>query len=106
MIQRGRRWISGPAEVLLLLSILACVLEGAFRKWVFRESAGPIKYACYFAKDFIFAAILLCRSRGALNKSLRTVLLISFPLILTGAALAAVHELNIIGGVLSLRALV
>ena len=93
MNHRSKRWVSGPAEILLLLSIVACVLEGTLRKWVFRESAGPIKYTCYFAKDFIFAAILLCRSRGALNKSLRTVLIVSLPLILTGAALAAVHDL-------------
>jgi len=106
MNHRSKRWVSGPAEILLLLSIVACVLEGTLRKWVFRESAGPIKYTCYFAKDFIFAAILLCRSRGALNKSLRTVLIVSLPLILTGAALAAVHELNIVGGLLSFRALV
>jgi O-antigen ligase len=106
MIRRAKGWFSRPAEMLLLLSILACVLEGALRKWVFRESVGPIRYFCYFAKDFIFAAILLCRPRVALNKSLRTVLLIGFPLILTGAALAAVHEFNIVGGVLSFRALV
>src|SRR5260370_36811117 len=101
------KWIRArPAEFLIAFSIVACVLEGTLRKWVFRESAGPMKYACYFAKDFIFAAILLCRSRGALNKSLRTVLIVSFPLILTGATLAAVHELNIVGAVLSSRSLV
>jgi hypothetical protein len=106
MIRHAKRWVGGPAETLLLLSILACVLEGTLRKWVFRESAGPIKYACYFAKDFFFAAILFCRARGVPNRSLRTVLIFSFPLILTGAALAAVHELNIVGAVLSFRSLI
>src|SRR6266446_9835289 len=98
MIRRAKGWFGRPAEMLLIVSILACVLEGTLRKWVFRESAGPIKYTCYFAKDFIFAAILLCRSRGALNKSLRTVLIVSPPLILTGPPLAPPHQLNIVGG--------
>jgi O-antigen ligase len=106
MIHRSKRWVSGPAEILLLLSIVACVLEGTLRKWVFRESAGPIRYGCYFAKDIIFAAIVFCRARAGLNKSLGKVLMVSFPLILTGAGLAAVHELNIVGGLLSFRALV
>ncbi len=106
MIRRAKGWFSRPAEMLLIVSILACVLEGTLRKWVFRESAGPIKYTCYFAKDFIFAAIVFCRARAGLNKSLGKVLMVSFPLILTGAGLAAVHELNIVGGLLSFRALV
>src|SRR5216683_191262 len=105
MIRRAKRWISGPAEILLLLSILACVLEGALRKWVFRESAGPIRYFCYFAKDFIFGAILLCRARTEVNKSLKKVLIVSLPLILTGALLGSIHELNLVGGLLSFRAL-
>jgi len=106
MIRRAKGWFSRPAEMLLIVSILACVLEGTLRKWVFRESAGPIKYTCYFAKDFIFAAIVFCRARAGLDKSLGKVLMVSFPLILTGAGLAAVHELNIVGGLLSFRALV
>src|SRR6266478_8561093 len=106
MIRRAKGWFSRPAEMLLIVSILACVLEGTLRKWVFRESAGPIRYGCYFAKDIIFAAIVFCRARAGLNKSLGKVLMVSFPLILTGAGLAAVHELNIVGGLLSFRALV
>src|SRR2546430_11639286 len=106
MIRRAKRWVSGPAEKLLLLSIIACILEGAFRKWVFRESAGPIKYACYFAKDVIFAAILFCRAGAPFNKNLRTVLIVSVPLIITGAVLSAVRELNIVGAVLSFRSLI
>ncbi len=106
MIQRAKGWVSGPAERLLLLSILACVLEGAFRKWVFRESAGPIKYACYFAKDFIFAAILFCWPRGLPSASFKRVLTVALPLVIAGASLGAVHELNIVGAVLSFRSLV
>lgn len=101
------KWVRlKPAEVVVALSLLACVLEGALRKWVFRESAGPIKCACYFAKDFIFVGILFCRARIASNKILRTVLIVSVPLIVAGAALAAVHELNIVGGILSFRSLI
>ncbi len=106
MIRRAKGWFSRPAEMLLIVSILACVLEGTLRKWVFRESAGPIRYGCYFAKDIFFAAIVFCRARAGLNKSLGKVLMVSFPLILTGAGLGAVHELNIVGGLLSFRALV
>ncbi len=101
---KGR--ITNRAEQLLLCSIAACVLEGVLRKWVFRDSAGPVKYICYFTKDFIFAAILFCRPRAAFLKSLRIVLLAGLPLILVGAALSSVHEFNIVGGLLTLRALV
>lgn len=101
------KWIrQRPAETLLFVSIVACVFEGAFRKWVFRDSGAWVRYACYFAKDFIFAAILFCRTRTGANKALRIVLIASLPLILIGAALAAVHQLNVVGSVLSLRALI
>ena len=103
---RLKKWISSPAENLLLLSILACVLEGAFRKWVFRESTGTVRYVCYFAKDIIFATILFCRPRAALNRNFKKILLISVPLIVTGAVLAAIHELNLVGALLSSRALI
>jgi hypothetical protein len=105
-MMRVKRWISSPAENLLLLSIVACVLEGAFRKWVFRESTGTVRYVCYFAKDIIFATIPFCRPRAALNRHFKRILLISVPLILTGAVLAAIHEVNLVGALLSLRALV
>src|SRR5438309_3076348 len=95
-----------PAEAILILSILACVLEGALRKWIFRGTPGPIIYACYFAKDVIFAAILFCRPQGAFNQTFRKVLIVGLPLIVIGAALASVHELNIVGGALSFRALI
>ena len=106
MIRSAKRWIAGSAEGLLMVSIIACVLEGALRKWVFRESAGFPKYFCYFAKDLIFAAILLCRPRGVFNLELKRVLLIGLPLVLVGATLGAVHELNLVGALLSLRSLV
>src|SRR5437588_2254878 len=95
-----------PAEAILILSILACVLEGALRKWIFRGTPGPIIYACYFAKDVIFAAILFCRPQGAFDQTFRKVLMVGLPLIVIGAALASVHELNIVGAALSFRALI
>jgi hypothetical protein len=95
-----------PAETLLLLSIFACVLEGALRKWIFRGAPGPLIYACYFAKDVIFAAILLCRPQGPLDQTFRKILLVGLSLIVAGAALASVHELNIVGAALSFRALI
>src|SRR5437016_269849 len=95
-----------PAEAIVILSILACVLEGALRKWIFRGAPGPIIYTCYFAKDIIFAAILFCRPQGAFDQTFRKLLIVGLPLIVIGAALASVHELNIVGGALSLRALI
>src|ERR1700730_15630825 len=95
-----------PAETILLLSIFACVLEGALRKWIFKGTPGPITYACYFAKDVIFAAILLCRPQGASDKTFRNLLIVGLSVIVSGAALASVHELNIVGAALSFRALI
>lgn len=95
--------------MLLLLSILACVFEGAFRKWVFRESVGPIRYACYFAKDFIWIALIIfCRPRGeaVARETFKKLLTVGLPLVLTGAALSATRELNLVGAVLSFRALI
>jgi O-antigen ligase len=106
MIQSLKGRITGSAELLLLLSVVACVLEGALRKWIFRESAGPIRYACYFAKDFIFTVILFCRPVGALNQELKRVLVLAFPLIIGGIIFGSVHDLNVVGGILSFRALV
>src|SRR5438067_12486847 len=94
------------AEMILILSILTCVLEGALRKWYFRESAGLVRYACYFAKDFIFAAILFCPRRASFNVYFKKVLVFGMPLILTGAVLGGIHELNVVGGILSFRALI
>ena len=106
MIQTLKGRIGSRAESLLLLSVTACVLEGVLRKWIFRDSAGPIKYVCYFAKDFVFAAILLCVARAVAYRRLKTILLIGLPLILIGALLSSVQGLNFVGGLLSLRALI
>ena len=95
--------------MMLIVSILACVFEGAFRKWIFRESEGPVRYACYFAKDFIWIALVIfCRPRGEAiaKKNFKIVLAIGLSLVLTGAALSAARELNLVGGILSFRALV
>src|ERR1700719_2023880 len=90
-----------PAEIMLLLSLFACVFEGALRKWIFRGTPGAVTYACYFAKDFLFAGILLCPRIAPLNRTFRKVLLIGLPLILRAAILAPVHELNPVGPALS-----
>jgi O-antigen ligase len=106
MISRVRTWFATRAELVIVLSIVACVLEGAARKWVFRESAGPTKYACYFAKDFIFAGILFCRPLGAYCEQLKKVLVLAFPLIIAGMFFGIIHDFNVVGGILSFRALV
>ncbi len=103
-------WIrQRPATVMLLLSIVACVFEGTLRKWVFRESGGLMRYACYFSKDFIWIALVLfCRPTVETfgRQYLGRVLAIGIPLVLLGVVLSGARDLNLVGGVLSFRALV
>src|SRR5260370_7906701 len=94
-----------PAETILLVSIFACVAEGALRKWIFRGTPGPITYICYFAKDVLFAAILLFRPQGAFDKTLRKFLIVALSLLVAATALPSVHDLNIVGSGLSFRSL-
>src|SRR5437764_15406211 len=96
------------AQKLLIFSILACVLEGTLRKWIFRESAAPVRYGCYFAKDVIFAGIIFCRPivPASALASFKKVLMIGLPIILIGAALSATQGLNVVGAILSFRALI
>src|SRR5438093_13706115 len=95
-----------PAEMILLLSIFACVFEGALRKWMLRGTPGTLTYVCYFAKDLLFAGILLFPRIAPMNRTFRNVLLIGLPVILSGAVLASVHEVNPVGAALSIRALI
>ena len=103
-------WIrKNLAETLVLLAIIACVGEGAFRKWVFRDAGGIGQYGPYFAKDLIFAALILfCPRKSSVDNhsKFRRVLLIGLPLTLAGAALSAVSDFSLVGSILSLRSLV
>jgi len=104
------KWIrQRPVEILLFFSILACVFEGACRKWIFREVNGPITYSLYFAKDIIFFAIVMLpgvRNVSRLQGSLKRIFSIALPLILVGASISAVRDINFVGSLLSFRALI
>src|ERR1051326_448264 len=104
-MKRIRYWLP---DFLVVLSVLACVFEGSLRKWVFRDSPGPARYACYFAKDIVWIALVVfCRPRGeALTKNLGRVLIIGLPLVALGAAISSARDLNLVGGLLSFRSLI
>lgn len=76
------------AETLASLAIIACVCEGAFRKWVLRDAGGVGQYGPYFAKDVLLVApVVLCRSRvkGNVVNTLRRILLVGLPLVMCEA---------------------
>ncbi len=95
-------------EVIVCLAIIACVFEGALRKWLFRGSGGTAIYLCYFAKDILLAALILAtRPRGtdSAPHRFRKILGIGLFLVISGAGISAVTGVNWVGAVLSLRAL-
>ena len=94
--------------LILLFAIFMNVLEGSFRKWVFPES-GMVKYALYFSKDIIFAAILFYPIRSQASSALQQFgrwLVLGCWLMGMGAAVSCVHGLNPVGALLTSRALV
>jgi hypothetical protein len=101
-------WLqSRRAEVILYLSIFACVMEGAARKWVFTSSA-PARYVCYFSKDILFAILIITTwPRTSINgsDSLRKFLTFGILLIVLGAMLSSYVEINWVGAALTARAL-
>ncbi len=44
---------------LLFLSFMFCILDGAIRKWLLRDTENFWKYAPYFAKDVVFVALVI-----------------------------------------------
>jgi hypothetical protein len=102
-------WLqSHRAEVILWLSIVACIMEGALRKWVFQGD--PIyRYLCYFSKDILFGVLVITTlPRVSINgsDSLRKFLTFGILLTVLGAILSSVVEINWVGAVLSTRALI
>jgi hypothetical protein len=94
-------------EVIFYLSIFACVMEGAARKWVFTSSA-PARYVCYFSKDILFGLLVMMTwPRTSINGSdlLRKFLTFGILLAVCGAILSSAVEINWVGAVLSARTL-
>jgi hypothetical protein len=96
------------AEIIFCLSIVACIMEGAARKWVF--TGEPIfRYLAYFSKDILFGILVMATwPRGSINGSdlLRKRLTFGILLTVLGAILSSVVAINWVGAVLSVRALV
>src|SRR5437016_130595 len=96
------------AEIILCLSIVACIMEGAARKWVF--TGEPIlRYLAYFSKDILFGILVVATwPRGSINGSDSIRNRLTFGVLLTGLGgiLSCVVAINWVGAALSVRALV
>src|ERR1035437_982847 len=107
--RKGLSVITVQKVWLVLLAALAMtVLEGAFRKWVF-PSGGIVKYAMYFSKDIIFAALIIFPKRSqpsAVLKIFRDWLIVGCVLFGVGAVLSSMHGFNPVGAGLTTRAVV
>src|SRR4030095_1729818 len=94
-------------EIIFCLSLVACIMEGAFRKWVF--AGGTIsKYLCYFSKDILFGLLVVTTwPRASINGSdlLKKYLTWGILLFVLGAIISSAETINWVGAVLSTRAL-
>jgi hypothetical protein len=101
-------WLrSHRAEIILYLSIVACIIEGAFRKWVFQGEA-IYRYFCYFSKDILLGLLVITTWPRASIKgsdSLRKYLTSGILLIVLGGILSSFAGFNSVGAVLTTRAL-
>ena len=101
-------WLrSHRAEVILYLSIFACVMEGALRKWVF-QSEPIFRYLAYFSKDILFGLLVITtwpRASISGSNSLKTFLTFGILLAAGGSLLSSFTEINWVGAVLSARSL-
>jgi O-antigen ligase len=108
--EQPARHVSG-AEWLVLGSIALCVLDGAIRKWVLRDTEGFLKYVPYFSKDFVFALILFIprpTDIGEFGRKLWNFLKIGLSVCVVGALASAVFNwsaVNMIGAALSIRSI-
>jgi hypothetical protein len=103
-------WLSSHwAEIIIYLSIVACIMEGALRKWVFRGSPDIFRYLCYFSKDILFGSLIMLtwpRISAIGSDSLRKFLTFGILVTVFGAILSSIVDINWVGAVLSVRALV
>src|SRR4030095_7410413 len=94
-------------EIIFCLSVVACIMEGAFRKWVF-PSGTIVKYLCYFSKDILFGLLVVTTwPRASINGSdlLKKYFTWGILLVVLGAIISSVEQINWVGALLSTRAL-
>jgi len=83
------------------------VLEGAGRKWVVGSDTGAWGYLLYFSKDLAFLSLLfLPRKKVSLvsHKIFARSLLMGGVLLFAGAGLSSAYDINAVGAILTLRA--
>lgn len=114
----GREGIFGPLlasfrhpELWLSLAFLANVLEGALRKWVSGFEGGVGRALAYFSKDLLLMmAIVLILGRGKRQGKVNETVVAwggaAVVFVLIGAGVSTIQEINPVGAVMSLRALV
>ncbi len=93
---------------ILCASFVACVLEGAARKWLIPANSA-VRYVAYFSKDLILATSLLVRfppTSNALLKRFETIIYFGIAIFAIGALTGASADLNPVGAVLTIRAAV
>ena len=93
------------AEVILYLSIFACVIEGALRKWVFQEAI--FRYFAYFSKDILLGFLIMAtwpRASISGSDSLKKFLTFGILLAAGGSILSSFIDINWVGAVLTTRA--
>lgn len=95
--------------IVITTALVLTVFEGAIRKWFLGGVMGPESYTMYLSKDFIFAALLLCKRRYPLERSaqsFRKTISVGALLIGLGAVISSVQGISPVGGALTLRSMV
>jgi hypothetical protein len=94
-----------------LLGFALCVLDGAIRKWVLRDTESLWKYAPYFAKDVaLVALVLFCKpiAWGRSPKTFSRFLIVGLGLSAVGSAISIFVNWQLfspVGGFLTFRSL-
>lgn len=94
---------------ILLTALVLTIVEGSIRKWVIGSQGNPLNHLAYFSKDIVFAMLLLLPARGPSFPAFevfRRWLLPGCFLLLLGALLSSTQGFNIVGAVLTLRAVI
>jgi len=97
------------AWIILLAALAMTVLEGAFRKWVPPFQGGIGRNVMYFSKDLIFASLLLMprvKPLSAAQSTYENWLVPGCVLLSVGSLASCLHGVNIVGALLSAKALI
>lgn len=97
------------AEWILFAALLLCILEGAVRKWILRDTESSLKYLPYFGKDIaLVGLVLLCRPRTpyVTLATFRPFLQVGLGFVIVGGAFSASAGWSLVGSILSFRSLI